>query len=202
MCFNCSNNYLAKERLAFMNVFVGCSSRDTDNELYNRVAEEIGNFIVKGKHNLVFGGSNIGLMGKVYSAVAKSTESKIIISTVKVYEYHLPYLTYSQAHVFETVNERKSALLNLSEILVFIPGGIGTIDELFSAIEARRAHEHESPIIIVNANNFFGHLLDMLNQIYDERFADSKTRELYYIANTLEEALEHLSKLTTHRNNE
>lgn len=184
-----------------MNVFVGCSSRDTDNELYNRIAQEIGNFIVKGKHNLVFGGSNIGLMGRVYSVVSKSTESKIIISTAKAYEYHLPYLTYSEAHVFETVNERKSALLKLSDIMIFTPGGIGTIDELFSALETRRAHEHEAPIIIVNANNFFGHLLDMLNQIYDERFADSKTRELYFVANTLDEALEHLSKLTIPRNN-
>lgn len=184
-----------------MNVFVGCSSRDTNNELYNRVAEEIGKFIVEGKHNLVFGGSNIGLMGKVYSEVSKGTESKIIIATAKAYEYHLPYLNYSEAHVFETVSERKSALLKLSDVMVFIPGGIGTIDELFAALETRRAHEHEAPIIIVNANNFFKHLLEMLNQIYDERFADSKTRELYYVADTLEEALQHLSKLTAPRNN-
>ena len=49
-----------------MNVFVGCSSRDTNNEYYNRMAEQVGQFIVNGKHNLIFGGCNFGLMGKIY----------------------------------------------------------------------------------------------------------------------------------------
>ncbi len=180
-----------------MNVFVGCSSRDTENELYNKIVEEIGNFIVQGKHNLIFGGSDIGLMGKIYSVVSKSTDSKIIVSTAKKYEYHLPNLNYTQVYVFDTVNERKNVFLRLADIMIFTPGGIGTIDEILNAIESKRASEHNAPIIIINANNYFGHLLNMLNQIYDEKFADSKNRELYFVANSLEEAIEHLSKLTT-----
>lgn len=179
-----------------MNIFVGCSSRETTNELYNRIAEEIGHFIVKGKHNLVFGGNDVGLMGRVYSVVAKSNESKVLISTAKPYAYHLPNLSYSEAHVYDTVNERKNGFWKLSDILVFIPGGIGTMDELFNAIETKRAKEHNAPIIIVNGNDFFRHFVNTLNQMYDECMADATTRELYFIANTLEEALEHLSGLT------
>lgn len=178
-----------------MNIFVGCSSRDTDNEYYNRIAEEIGNFIVKGKHNFVFGGCDNGLMGRIYSIVSKSTDSEIIITIAKAYEDDLKNLSYSNAYMFETVNERKNAFIDLANVMIFIPGGIGTIDELMTAIETRRNHEHSVPIIIVNANNFFGHLLDMLNRIYDEGFADSKNSELYFVANNLEEAIGHLSLL-------
>lgn len=179
-----------------MNVFVGCSSRDTDNEYYNRIAEEIGKFIVKEKHNFVFGGCDAGLMGKIYSIVSKSADSKIIITIAKAYEDDLKYLSYSDAYMFDTVNERKNCFINLADVMIFIPGGIGTIDEILTSIETRRNHEHDVPIIIINANNYFGHLLDMLNQIYDEGFADSKNRELYFVANSIEEALKHLSELT------
>lgn len=179
-----------------MNVFVGCSSRDTNNEDYNRIAEEIGKFIVRGRHNYVFGGCDMGLMGKIYSVVYNSTDSKVIITIAKAYEDDLKILSYSEAYMFDTVNERKNAFIELADVMIFIPGGIGTIDELLTAIETRRNHEHDVPIIIINANNFFGHLLNMLNRIYDESFADSRNSKLYFVANTVEEAVNHLSELT------
>lgn len=178
-----------------MNIFVGCSSRNTENEIYNRIAEEIGEFIVKEGHNFVFGGCDLGLMGKIYSIVSKSPKSEIIVTIAKAYADDLKSLSYSKAYMFATVNERKNAFVDLADVMIFIPGGIGTIDELLTAIETRRNHEHFVPIIVINANGFFNQLLGMLEQIYDEGFADSKNRELYFIANTIEEAIEYLSKL-------
>lgn len=178
-----------------MNIFVGCSSRNTNNEFYNRIAEEIGNFIVSGKHNFIFGGCEFGLMGKIYSIVSKSVNSEIIVTMAKAYKDELKNLSYSKAYMFDTVNERKNAFIALSDVMIFIPGGIGTVDELMTAIETRRNHEHNVPIIIINANNFFGHLLDMLDQIYDEGFADSKNRQSYFIIDTVDDAIEYLSEL-------
>ena len=175
-----------------MNIFVGCSSRDTENEAYNKIAEDIGNFIVNGKHNFVFGGCSFGLMGKIYSVVTKSSESKIIISMARAYADELNTLSYSDVYLFDTVNERKNTLIDLADVIIFIPGGIGTIDEIFSAIETRRNHEHNKPIIIINVNNYFESLLDMLERIYSEGFADYKNKELYYVANSFEEAIEHI----------
>ena len=179
-----------------MNIFVGCSSRTTENENYNRIAEEIGNFIVKKGHNFVFGGCDVGLMGKIYSVVSKSPESKIIVTIAKAYADDLKSLSYSKAYMFDTVNERKSAFIDLADVMIFIPGGIGTIDELLTAIETRRNHEHNVPIIVINENGFFEQLLNMLERIYDEGFADSKNRQLYLVADTVDEAIEHLSELS------
>lgn len=71
----------------------------------------------------------------------------IIITIAKAYEDDLKSLSYSKAYMFDTVNERKNAFIELSDVMIFIPGGIGTIDELLTAIETRRNHEHSVPII-------------------------------------------------------
>ena len=184
-----------------MNIFVGCSSRNTENEIYNRIAEEIGNFIVKESHNFVFGGCDLGLMGKIYAIVSNAPKSEIIVTIAKAYADDLKSLSYSKADMFDTVNERKNAFINLADVMIFIPGGIGTIDELLTAIETRRNREHNVPIIVINGNGFFNQLLSMLERIYDEGFADSKNRQLYFVADTVDEAIEYLSELSRESNN-
>lgn len=184
-----------------MNIFVGCSSRNIENESYNRIAEEIGNFIVKEGHNFVFGGCDVGLMGKIYSIVSNAPKSEIIVTIAKAYEDDLKTLSYSKAYMFDTVNERKNAFIDLADVMIFIPGGIGTIDELLTAIETRRNHEHNVPIIVINGNGFFEQLLSMLERIYDEGFADSKNSHLYFVADTVDEAIEYLSELSKESNN-
>lgn len=179
-----------------MNVFVGCASRNTSNETFNKTAEELGNFIVDHGHNFVFGGCDRGLMGRIYtSIIQKKSQSEIIVVMAKAYEDDLKTLSYNKVYTFDAVNERKNAVISLSDVLVFIPGGIGTIDELMTAIEAKRSHEHDKPILIVNVDNFFGNLLDMLNEIYSEGFADLKNRKLYFVANSIDEAIEYLATL-------
>lgn len=178
-----------------MNIFVGCSSTDTDNKYYNKIAEEIGNFIVKGNHNFVVGGGNIGLMGKIHSIVSSNPSSKTIMSLTKLYEDDLKTVSYNQSYIFDTVNENKNNLIQLADIIVFIPGGFGTIDEILSAIETKRKKEHSAPILIANIDNFFTPLLDMFDKVYNEHFSDSNTKELYFVANTIEETLEYLLNL-------
>lgn len=180
-----------------MNIFVGCSSTDTDNKHYNELAEKIGKFIVKGNHNFVVGGGNVGLMGKINSIVSSNPNSKIILSLTKLYEDDLKTISHDKSFVFDTVNENKNNLIQLADIIVFIPGGFGTIDEILSAVETKRKNEHSAPILIANINNFFTPLLEMFDKIYNEHFSDSTTKELYFVANTVEETLEYLSNLTT-----
>lgn len=135
-------------------------------------------------------------MGKIYfSIIRRKSQSEIIVVMAKAYEDDLKTLSYNKAYTFDTVSERKTAVISLSDVLVFIPGGIGTIDELMTAIEAKRAHEHDKPILIVNVDNFFGNLLNMFDQIYSEEFANVKDQELYFVADSINEAITYLSTL-------
>ncbi|MBR4260750.1 MAG: TIGR00730 family Rossman fold protein [Clostridia bacterium] len=169
-----------------MNIFVGCASRNTNNSDYNNVAEKLGDYIVSHKHNLVFGGCEYGLMGKLYETV-KQTESEMFITIAEAYKSDLDNLIYTEAFLTQTVNERKDSFIRISDVLVFLPGGIGTIDELMTAIETRRNHEHDVPIIIANINGFFDYQLSMLEKIYAEEFADEKNRNMYVVCSSFEE---------------
>ena len=69
------------------------------------------------------------------------------------------------------------------------------MDELISGIETRRAKEHTNPLIIVNENNFFGPLLEMLEKIYKENLASESVKELYYVADNVESAIKKLTEI-------
>lgn len=178
-----------------MNIFVGGSSRDTDSEYYNAIAEVIGDFIINHQHNLVFGGCNSGLVGKVYSRLIESKKSNILAILPKAYEEDLKEIKCSSAILCDTIAERKNFFLDSSDVMLFLPGGIGTMDELFSAIESKRCHEHNLPIIIVNANNYYKSFFNMLSNICGEGFADTKDQNLYFVANSLSEAINYLLKV-------
>lgn len=178
-----------------MRIFVGCSSRDTDSSAYNETATKIGNFIAHSKHTLVFGGSKYGLMGKVYEPVSRIDSSRILVTIATAYESDLEDLSYYRAFPFATVNERKNCFINLADVLVFLPGGLGTLDELFTAIEAKRAHEHYKPILIVNTDNFFEHFFGMLKKTESDKFADNYEDILYHVVDSAEDAIAYLNSL-------
>ena len=155
-----------------MNIFVGGSSRETKNPVFSKVATEVGKFIVDRKHNLVFGGCDCGLMGTTYRVVAKSPDSRIIATVAKAYAYDLDKIKCDEVYVSETVNERKNEILKHSDALIFLPGGIGTLDELLTSIEAVRNHQFTGPIVIINPENFFEGLVLQLVNSFHENFAD------------------------------
>ncbi|MBQ3408686.1 MAG: TIGR00730 family Rossman fold protein [Clostridia bacterium] len=176
-----------------MKIFVGCSSRDVGNADYNHVADRVGEWIATSGHDLVFGGCGKGLMGRIFSKV--KGHGKIYATQAKVYQDEVIGLDADSIEVIDTINQRKNRYTELADVLVFIPGGIGTLDELISGIETRRSGEHENPIVIVNEGNFFGALLEQLEKIYDEELASESVKKYYYVAKTVDEAIEKLAEI-------
>lgn len=173
-----------------MNIFVGSASRNTNIKAYNKIALDIAKYIVDGNHTYVFGGCNNGLMGRIYTYVSQHN-CDIVASGVECYKDEIVYLREKdenvKATIADTVNERKNNVIKASDVLIFIPGGLGTLDELFACIETRRAGEHNKPIYIVNTNGYYNYLLDMLNKIYAEGFASEENRKEYKICESFEE---------------
>jgi len=174
-----------------MNIFVGSASRNTEVEEYNRLAEHIGDYIVAGEHNYIFGGCDNGLMGKIYRIVRKSKNSNVIVSSVEAYKDDAISLYKENpnlsVNIALTVNERKNNIAQKADVIIIIPGGLGTLDELFSFIESKRAGEHESPIFVVNIDGYFDSLLNMLETIYEKNFASEANRDVYEICNSFED---------------
>lgn len=180
-----------------MNIFVGCSSRDvTDNVKWSRYCTatlEVTKFITAHKHTLVFGGCARGLMGLMYKCMLLN-KANIIVAIPQAYINDAEELFYSNLFDFNIVSERKDWIFKNTSMHIFLPGGIGTIDELFSSIEAKRCGEHNSPIIIINEQGYFNDVLHVLARVYDEGFADEKDAKLYTVVNSTDEIVPTLEK--------
>lgn len=181
-----------------MNIFVGCGSKIPKTKEYCILAEKVANAIVKEKYNFVFGAYNHGLMGVIYNIVKESKESSVIAVTCTAYEEDLKELAYKEpAYIEKNIAGRKEMFYKVADVLVYIPGGLGTLDELMSAIETKRGEEHNLPIIIVNPNGYFDDFLKMLEKAYCEEFSSDSAKSLYKIVNNSEELFEEIKKCDT-----
>lgn len=183
-----------------MRIFVASASRETNNETYNRLADDIGLYIADGFHTYVFGGCVSGFMGRIYNVVRKQNECcQIIAPGVEAYKDQIIQLAMkdpeAKCSISPTVNDRKNKIIENSDVLIFIVGGIGTLDELFSCIESKRAGEHDKPILIVNIDGYYDCLLGMLEKIYIEGFASQSNREVYTVCNSFAELKVELDKI-------
>lgn len=175
-----------------MKILVGCASRNTNLEVYNELARKIADFIVTGKHSFVFGGCDNGLMGQIYRIV-NNANGTIYAEGVKAYEDEIYSLKANSQNpnlkieIHNTIHERTDAIIMNSDVLIFITGGIGSIFELFSAIETKRAGEHNKPIFILNINGYYDDIIQMLEKVYEEGFASISNKEVYSICNSFEE---------------
>ena len=166
-----------------MNVLVCCSSQSPDNAIFEfaeEAAKEIAEFIVRGNHNLVFGGGKTGLMGVISQKVQQNRpNSKIFISTLRKWQDDLEEDTFDDCFVFDKLSERKDKLFELADVIVVLPGGLGTIDELFSAIEAKRTGEIDKLIIICDFKGYFDEALQMIDVTVCQGFSSGSTYSLY-----------------------
>ena len=174
-----------------MNIFIGCSASDYIDKVYYDDTKKLLSVLMK-DNNLVFGACHSGLMGVAHD-ITKGFGNKVIGVCPSMYVNDFDTLDCDEEIVSSSVSDRTTGLISNSDILLFIPGGIGTVYELFTAIETKRCHDHDKPIIIYNSNVFYDKILEFLDMLYADKFAREKDRR-HYIANTQKEVIEYINK--------
>ena len=171
-----------------MNVFIGCSSKDNLDQIYIDSAIQLANYLAKNNYNLICGGY-AGLM-KTIQEIFIENQKEITIIGVKGY-HDDEIKDIRNAYLAPSIKERKNIIIKKADLALFLPGGVGTIDELFTSIESKRAKEHNIPIIIANINNYYTNLINQLNTMYQEGFGCESDKN-YYIANSVEDIINYL----------
>lgn len=177
-----------------MRIFVGCSSSNDIPNKYKKDCKVLINELFKSNYDLVFGACNDGIMGYAYNAALKN-KRKIIGICTENYKEDLQKLKCTTEIITSSVNERTEKLINISDVLLFLPGGIGTIHELFSSIDSKRCNEHNKTIIIYNSNNYFNETISLLEKIYNENFTNSTVKNNYIVINNKEEILTYINNI-------
>ena len=174
-----------------MRIFIGCSSNEDINNIYIKESNKLSKYLAKNNNSLILGGIN-GLMGIFCSTFIKSN---LDITIFCVKDYYDNIDKKYKREVYKTVNARKKAIINKADIFIFLPGGIGTLDELFTIIEAKRSGEHNKNIIILNINNYYDNLIVMLDNMYKEKFIDKKDKFNYIIKNDVKEVIDYIERM-------
>ncbi len=173
------------------NICVYASSSNDLEEIYYKEAAELGNQIGSNGCNIVYGGSRRGLMYACARAV-KDSGGKVIGIMPEIFanpKFANPE-DCDEFYVTPGMRERKALLDEKSEAVIALAGGFGTLEELSEMIVQKQLGYNMKPIVILNTNGFYDNLIGFFEDIIKENFANTASRELYYVAQTPQEAVE------------
>lgn len=173
-----------------MKIFIGCSANEDIPNVYLDDCKIFLEELLK-DNDLVFGACNKGLMGLAYNIALKNNQNIIGIYP-KIYEYEATNLSCKKIPT-TTVNDRTNKLIENSDALIFLPGGIGTLYELLTSIESKRGKEFDKPIIIYNSCNYYEKFINFIDLMIQEKFVSEEVKKNFCICNNADETLNYIN---------
>lgn len=173
-----------------MNISVFCASSDNIPASHIAQARLLGEWIATEGHTLVYGGAKGGLMDAVAEGTASAGGEIIGIIPDSIAERGRSSSLPTSLLRVADLSERKQMLMEYADVAIALPGGFGTLDEMFSAISARKVGEADATTIIFNFEGFYDHLLAHIRHLTEMGIANPAYNECYMVATTLNEITE------------
>lgn len=177
------------------NICVFASSSNFLEEIFYSDAQKLGNLIGENGYNIVYGGSKLGMMYACAGAV-KAAGGKIIgIMPEKLANMGCANPEDCDEFILTSgMRERKAKLDELSDAVIAIAGGYGTLEELAELIVQKQLGYNNKPIVILNTSGFYDKLIEFFETMITRNFANKESRKLYFVAQTPAEAIEYIKK--------
>lgn len=174
-------------------ITVFCASSNAVPQVYQEAAAELGRAIAVEGWTLIYGGGSFGLMG-VVSKSAKDAGGRVVgVIPQKLLELEAANHACDELLVVDDMRQRKALLDSRCDAFITLPGGIGTLEELFEMLVGRYLGFHEKPIVLVNINRFFDPLVELLRHGIEQNFIHERTRELLHVCQSVPEAIRFLA---------
>ena len=151
-------------------ICVYCGSANQASPEYFHAARRMGATLARRKLTLVYGGGKTGLMGALADSVIDSGGSAIGVIVASMNTPELAHTRLTQLEVTATIHQRKSRMYELADGYIALPGGYGTLDELFETLTWAQIGEHSKPVGLLNVNGYYDALLAMLDRALKEKF--------------------------------
>ena len=173
--------------MANRNIAVFCSASDNIDSTFFEKASEFGTWMGTNHKNLVYGGSTGGLMETVARA-AKQAGSMILGAVPsKLEEMGAVSDLLDVNFRCDDLSERKDIMLRECDVCVALPGGVGTLDEVFSVMASAAIGYHHKKVVFYNVNGFWDGIIAFLEQLVTQNFARTDIRRHYSVATTIDE---------------
>nr|WP_320120305.1 TIGR00730 family Rossman fold protein [uncultured Marinifilum sp.] len=175
-----------------MNICVFCSSSNSLADIYFEEAKKLGVGIGLAGNNLVYGGTNVGLMNEVAVAVKKSGGKAIGVIPKLIKDYGLSANNLDELIITPDMAERKKILREKSNAFIALSGGFGTLEEILEVITLKQLGYHNLPIVFINTNGFYNNLKEQFEVSYREKFAKEQYRKMYVFVDDYKQALTYI----------
>ena len=169
---------------------VYCGSKKGENPAFAEAARELGIAMAQNSIQLVYGGGKVGIMGVIADAVLSEGGQVQGVIPQSLLEREVGHTGIQHLHVTHDMHSRKALLETLSDAFLVLPGGFGTLDELFEIVTWRQLGFHSKPIMILNVDGYFDPLIAFINNSIENKFVVEENRSLIKIITTIEEALQ------------
>ena len=166
---------------------VFCGSQSGNESLFTAHTAAIGEILARKNVNIVYGGADRGLMSVIANAGLNANGTVIGVIPQLLREIELQHKGLTELHVVDTMHTRKQLLFNKCDAAIVLPGGFGTLDELFEMLTWNQLKIHEKKIFILNSNGVYDHLIAHVNKMHDANFLYFHPEEIITIINEPEE---------------
>jgi len=170
--------------MKYISVFCGSSSGN--EEIFVQQAELLGRTIVHRGYGVVYGGARVGLMGAVANGAMSEGGEVIGVIPSFLKRKELEHEGLSQIHVVDTMHQRKALMDKLSDGVVTLPGGFGTMDELFEILTWGQLALHKKPIGLLNIEGYYEPLVAMSEKMIEKGFLKEEYRNLLIVEDNIE----------------
>lgn len=167
-----------------------CASSTKIAPCYFQAAEELGRLLAQEKIQIINGAGNIGLMAAISDAALQAGGKVTGVIPHFMIEQGWNHTGITQTIAVENMHERKQTMADLSDAVIALPGGCGTLEELLEIITWKQLGLYLNPIVILNTNHFFDPLLNMLDKAIAENFMRNQHGKIWLVADEPAEAIQ------------
>ena len=177
-----------------LNVCVFASSSNLLDVTFYRAASELGSLLGQNGMNIVYGGSRLGAMYACASSVKSAGGNIIGVMPQRLYDMSVGNpQDCDEFYITSGMRERKAKMDELSDAVIALPGGFGTLEEIAEMIVQKQLGYNNKPIIFLNTKDFYTNLIKFFDDIINSKFAKQDTGSLYYIASSPIDAINYLN---------
>lgn len=168
-------------------VCVYCGSRMGVNPAYEAAATALGAGLVADGMRLVYGAGDVGLMGAVARAAQNAGGDTFGVIPIHLLNREVGKRDLTHFIVTENMHERKKVMFMNSDAIVVLPGGAGSLDEFFEVLTWRQLGLHDKPIILLNTDEYWTPLINLMDHVVDQGFAETSVLDFVSVIDTVPE---------------
>lgn len=175
--------------MSIQSITVFCGSKSGTNPLFEEHTRNMGKILAEKNVTVIYGGGNRGLMGAVANAALENNGKVIGIIPELLASFENQHDGLTELHIVDSMHSRKIMLYEKCDAAVILPGGYGTLDEVFELLTWNQLNIHNKPIFFLNTNGFYDHLIAHIDRMHQEEFLYYHPNEKMTILNKPEDII-------------